>query len=216
MSARTDARSVYTPHRMKLYYSPHVCSLVPHIVLRELGVPFALERVDFATKTTADGTSLDAITPKSYVPVLELDDGERLTELAVILRYLEGTHPDAQLAPPSSSMSLERIRFDELVHFIATELHKGFAPYTLMPNVGDEAKLWTKQRLSARVEFLRAQLGDREYIFGDRYTFADAYAFWALRVFSFLTKIPLDGTLKQYIGRIASRPAVRAALEAEK
>lgn len=199
---------------MKLYYSPQVCSLVPHIVLRELGVPFELVRVDFKTKTTSAGRPLEAITAKSYVPVLELDGGERLTELAVIVRYLADASPQAGLAPPPGSF--ERVRFDELLHFIATELHKGFAPYTLMPNVGDEAKQWTKDRLVGRVELLRAELGAREYVFGDRFTVADAYAFWALRASSFLTKVPLEGTLKEYVSRLAARPAVREAVDAEK
>ncbi|MBX3213986.1 MAG: glutathione S-transferase N-terminal domain-containing protein [Labilithrix sp.] len=199
---------------MKLYYSPQVCSLVPHIVLRELGAPFELVRVDFKSKTTSTGVALDTITPKSYVPVLELDGGERLTELSVIIRYLADMSPAAGLAPAQGTF--ERVRFDELVHFIATELHKGFAPYTMMPNVGDEAMQWTKDRLVARVALIRAALGSREFIFGDRFTVADPYAFWALRVFGFLTKVPLDGSLKEYVSRLAARPAVREAVDAEK
>src|SRR4051794_28000382 len=103
---------------MKLYYAPHVCSVVPHIVLRELGVPFELVRVDFKAKTTSTGTDLSSITPKDYVPVLELDDGTRLTELAVIIRYLADTHPDSKLAPPPTPGALERVRFDELLNFL--------------------------------------------------------------------------------------------------
>lgn len=201
---------------MKLFYSPQVCSLVPHIVLRELGVPFELERVDFATKTMADGTRLEAITPKSYVPILELDDGQRLTELSVIVRWLADTHPDAHLAPRAAPPSMERARFEELLHFVATELHKGFAPYTLMPDVGEAAKQWTKERLGSRIDVLRDALGEREYLSGDRFTVLDAYAFWALRAYAFLTRTKLDGTLGAYVARLGARPSILAAVEAEK
>jgi glutathione S-transferase len=202
---------------MKLYYAPHVCSFVPHIVLRELAVPFELVRFDFKSKTTAEGVTLESITPKSYVPILELADGTRLTELAVIIRWLADTHPESKLAPRAlPTPSIERVRFDELLHFIATELHKGFAPYTLMPDVGDATKQWTKERLTSRVAILRDQLGSRPFIFGDGFTVADAYAFWALRAFSFLTKTPLEGTLKEYMATLTARPSVRAAIDAEK
>ncbi len=201
---------------MKLYYSPHVCSLAPHIVLRELGTPFELVKVDFQTKTMADGRTLDAITPKSYVPVLELPDGNLLTELAVILRYLGDLRPEAHLAPPATPGSIERLRYEELLHFIATELHKGFAPYTLIPHVGDEAKAWVTVRLASRVEILRTQLGGRSFIFGERFTAADAYAFWALRAFGFLTKTKLEGTLKEYMARMTVYPSVKESVDVEK
>ncbi len=201
---------------MKLYYSPQVCSLVAHIVLREIGLPFELVRVDFERKTTSTGTHLEELTPKSYVPILELDDGARLTELAVILRFLADTHPEARLAPPPTPGSMERARFDELLHFMATELHKGFAPYTLMPDIGESTRRWTKERLTGRAEILRAELGSRQFIFGESFTVADAYAFWVLRAYTFLTKVPLEGSLKEYMGRMTAWPSIRAAVDVEK
>lgn len=199
---------------MKLYYSPQVCSLVPHIVLRELDVPFELEKVDFETKLSSRGQPLAEITKKDYVPILELDSGERLTELSVIIRYLADEHPEASLAPPVGTFT--RVRFEELLHFIATEMHKGFAPYTLIPHMGAASLEWAKDRLASRVELLREALGEREYIFGDSFTIVDAYAFWALRAYSFLTKTKLDGTLRDYVGRLASRPSIQAAVDYEK
>lgn len=199
---------------MKLYYAPQVCSLVPHIVLRELGVNFDLVKFDFETKRSADGGKLSDLTAKDYVPILDLDDGARLTELSVIIRYLADHYPEKKLAPPVGTF--ERVRFEELLHFIATELHKGFAPFTVMPNVGAEALAWTKSRLADRVEVLRGALGGRAFLFGDSFTIADAYAFWALRAYSFLTKTKLDGALKDYLARMSAWPSIQAAVDHEK
>ena len=199
---------------MKLYYIPQVCSLVPHIVLRELGVDARFEKFDLKTHHAANGDALSKITPKDYVPILELDDGARLTEVSVIIRYLADMHPEKKLAPAFGTF--ERVRFEELVHFIATEMHKGFGPLTMIPGQTEESLAWTKEKLAARVDILRTQLGDRQFIFGDSFTVADAYAFWALRGYSFLTKTKLEGTLKDYLARMTAWPAIQAAVDFEK
>jgi glutathione S-transferase len=199
---------------MKLYFASHVCSLVPHIVLRELGASFDLVRVDLRSKKVADGRDLTDVTPKSYVPALELDDGNLLTEVAVIVHHLADSHPEAKLAPARGTMA--RVRFDELVHFIATELHKGFAPFTLMPNPGDETKEWARTRLAHRVSLLETALGDKRHFTGDDFTIADAYAFWALRTFKGVTRQDVPASLAEYLVRVGERPSVKAALEAEK
>lgn len=199
---------------MKLYYIPQVCSLVPHIVLRELGVDAAFEKFDMKTHQATNGDVLCAITPKDYVPILELDNGERLTEVSVIIRYLADQHPAKKLAPVAGTF--ERVRFEELLHFIATEMHKGFAPLTMIPGQTEESLAWTKERLASRVDLLRVQLGDRPFIFGDSFTVADAYAFWALRAYSFLTRTKLEGTLKDYLARMTAWPSIHAAVDFEK
>lgn len=199
---------------MKLHYSPQVCSLVPHVILLQLGIPFELEKYDFKTKLAADGTKLSDITAKDYVPVLDLDDGQRLTECSVIIRHLADAHPDARLAPPPGTP--ERLRFEELLHFISTELHKGFAPFTLYPNPSPETLAYAKERLASRVEILRPVLGDRKFLFGDAFTIADAYAFWALRAYSFVTRTKLEGTLKDYLARMTEWPTIKAAVDHEK
>jgi len=199
---------------MKLYYSPQVCSLVVHVVLRELGGPFDLEKIDFKTKLSATGVTLASVSPKDYVPILVLDNGEQLTELSVIIRYLADLHPEKKLAPAYGTF--ERVRFEEVLHFISTELHKGFAPFTLFPNPSAELLDFTKQRLAARVDLLRVQLGDRAFLFGDSFTVVDAYAFWSLRAYSFLTKTKLDGTLKDYLARMTAWPTIQAAVDYEK
>jgi len=197
---------------LRLYYAPHVCSLAPHIALREAGAPFELVRVDLRTRKTADGGDFMALNPKGYVPALTLPDGSLLTETAVILHYVADTWQEAGLAPRHG---LERLRFDELLQFIATELHKGFAPFTLMPNPSEETKRWAADRLAARVALLAATLGDREFIQGTSFTVADAYAFFALRTYSALLKAELPASLAAYLKRLSERPSVRAALQAE-
>src|SRR5258708_24585916 len=111
---------------MKLFFSPGACSLSSHIALREAGVPFDLEQVDLAAKKTKSGADFKAINPKGYVPTLQLDDGEVLTEAAVIAQYVADRAPEAKLAPPVGT--IERMRLQESLNFIATEVHNGFSP----------------------------------------------------------------------------------------
>ncbi|WP_394829173.1 glutathione S-transferase N-terminal domain-containing protein [Pendulispora albinea] len=198
---------------MKLFYAPHVCSLAPHIILRELGRPFELARVDLRRKKLADGRDFAEITRKSYVPALVMDDGSLFTEVSVIVQYLADLQPESRLAPPRGTM--ERLRLDELVSFIATELHKAFLPFTLMPAVGHEAKDWAARRLAQRVGLLEEMLGRGPYFGGDDFTIADAYAFWALRKFVDVTHQELPARLADYVPFVGERPSVRDALAAE-
>lgn len=110
---------------MKLYYSPGACSLATHIVLRELDLPFELERVDTATGRTETGADFRAINPKGYVAVLELDDGQVLTESTALLQYVADLRPEAGLAPEGG---LARARLQEQLNFTSSELHKAFGP----------------------------------------------------------------------------------------
>jgi glutathione S-transferase len=110
---------------MKLYYAPGACSLAPHIALNEAQIPHEAVRVDLREHKLADGTDYYTINPKGYVPLLELDDGRRLTEVAVILQYVADRKPGT-LAPAFGSF--ERYRLMEWLNFIATEIHKGWSP----------------------------------------------------------------------------------------
>jgi glutathione S-transferase len=197
-----------------LYYTPNTCSLSPHIVLREAALPFDLVKVDLRNKKLADGGDWLAINPKGYVPALRLPDGQTLTEGAVMVQYLADQAPAAKLAPPNGTM--ERVRLQELLHFIATELHKGMSPL-YNPIAGDEYKKQLKeQRLAARWTSLAETLGDKQYLTG-AFSIADAYAFYVLRGWQHAMKETIDRwpTLKAYYQRLASRPAVAAALEVE-
>jgi glutathione S-transferase len=200
---------------MKLYYSPGACSLHPHITLRETGLPFDLVRVDLrAHKLAGSGDDYYGVNPKGYVPLLELDDGTRLSEGAVIDQYIADRKPDAKLLPPAGT--LERYRALEWLNFIATELHKQFSPL-FYPTTPDDVKTQQRQRIGGRFDLIEKTLAKQPYLLGETFTVADAYLFNMLRWTEFTgidrSKWP---TLVAFFERVAARPAVKAALEAEK
>jgi len=197
---------------MKLYYAPAACSFAAHIALREAGLPFEPVKVDLRKHTLADGSDYHAISPKGYVPLLELDDGQRLSEVAVILQYI-ADHKPGTLAPAFGS--LERYRLMEWLNFISSEVHKQFGPlwYADTPDATKE-----KQRamLAKRFDYLAKALEKQPYLMGERYTVADAYLHTLLNWTGFL-KVDLSPwpALQQYQARIAARPAVQEAQRVE-
>jgi glutathione S-transferase len=196
-----------------LYWAPNTCSLSPHITLRESGLPFELVRVDLRAKKLADGGDWLAVNAKGYVPALKIPSGEILTEGAVMVQYLADRAPEKNLAPAYGSM--ERVRLMEWLHFIATELHKGMSPL-YNPKANDDFKASLKERLVGRWTTLAEGIGDKPYLTGD-FTIADGYAFYVLRAWQHAFKESIERwpTLKAYYGRLAARPTVAAALDAE-
>ena len=198
---------------MKLYYSPGACSLASHIALRELGRPFQLVAVSLSRKTTADGRDFLAVNPKGYVPVLELDGGEILTEGPAILQYLADLEPGRGLAPPNGTLA--RYHLQEWLAFINSELHKSFGPLfdATAPDVlKDRARATLERRLGYVATALRGP-----YLTGDAFTVADAYLYtvltWTAHVGPDLVAWPV---LAEYLARLAARPAIRDAQAAEK
>lgn len=198
---------------MKLYFSPGTCSLSPHIVLRELGLPFEAIKVDIATKQTADGTDFRAVNPKGYVPVLQLDDGRILTEGPAIVQYLADQVPDKQLAPPNGSW--ERYRLQEWLNFISTEIHKQFSPLFNASNP-DSVKDAQKTKLAQRFGEISPLLEKQDYLTGDRFSVADAYLFtvlgWSRYFHIDLNQWP---GIAKFVERVAARPAVAQAMDVE-
>jgi glutathione S-transferase len=198
---------------MKLYFAPGACSLSPHIVLRETGSTFDLEQVDNKEKKTKSGQDYWTINPKGQVPVLELDNGERLTEGPVIVQYIADQKPGSGLAPAAGT--LERYRVLEWLNFITSELHKSYGPI-FRPTTPDAFKAISKENLGKRFDWINAQLAGRQYLMGDKFTIADAYLFtvlrWAPRIEIDLAKWP---NIKAYVDRVAARPKVQEALKAE-
>jgi glutathione S-transferase len=197
---------------MKLYYATGTCSLAAHIALCEAGLPFTLIRFDMKRALLEDGSSLEAINEKGYVPVLELDSGERLTEVTAILQYVADQRPDSGLAPPAGTMG--RYRLIEWLNFIATELHKIYWP--LFHDGAEVEKQHALEKLDRRFGWVEQKLGANPFIMGDRFTVADAYLLtvlnWTRAAGLDLNKWP---RLKEYRSRLRERPAVVAALEAE-
>lgn len=198
---------------MKLYFSPEACSLSPHIVLRELGLPFTLVKVDNKSKKTADGADFLAINPKGYVPVLELDNGQRLTEGPAIVQYLADQKADARLVPANGTF--ERYRLQEWLNFITSEIHKSFSPLfnEAMP---EAAKAIFKDKIAQRFGLIEKTLAKQDYLLGANLSVADVYLFVVAR-WSRYFDIDLGRwpALAKFMQRIEQRAAVKAALNFE-
>jgi glutathione S-transferase len=198
---------------MKLYYAPHACSLAPHIVLRELDLPFELIRVDNTTKRTANGEDFLAINPKGYVAALQLDDGQVLTEGPAILQYLADLRPEANLVPVSGTF--ERVRLQEWLNFVSTEIHGGLG-WLFSSQFPDEVKALIKEKLFKRFVVLSQTLERQDYLMADGFSVADAYLFTVLRWTSvFGIDLNQWPALVRFQATVDQRPAVKAALAAE-
>lgn len=197
-----------------LYYAPSACSLSPHIALREAGLPFSLDKVDLRAKKLASGGDWLAINPKGYVPALRLPDGQILTEGAIMVQYIADQVPQAGLAPANGTF--ERVRFNEWLHFIATELHKGTSPF-YNALAGEDYRTQLEERINGRWAVLANALRGKQFLTGDRFTVADGYAFYTLRAWQRSIKKDLAKwpELVDYYARLSARPSVAAALEAE-
>ena len=198
---------------MKLYFAPGACSLSPHIVLREAGYEFELEQVDNKAKKTKSGQDYLTINSKGQVPVLELDNGERITEVPAIVQYLADQKPASGLAPANGTM--ERVRLQEWLNFTTSELHKTYGLF-FRPTTPAHFKDISKEHLSTRLNWLETQLAGKQYVTGDKFTVADAYLFTVLR-WSPFANISLDKwpNIKAYVDRVAARPKVQEAMKAE-
>jgi glutathione S-transferase len=198
---------------MKLYYSPGACSLSPHIVARELGIPVELKKVNTKDKTVEGGGDYWQVNGRGYVPALELDNGQVLTEGPAIVQYLADQKPEAGLAPKNGS--LERYRLQEWLNFLTSEVHKQFSPL-FKPNTPDEYKKIAKENLATRFDWLDKQLAGKDYLTGKSFSVADAYLFVLLNWTKFqaidLAKWP---NLAAFQARVGARPKVQEALQAE-
>ena len=198
---------------MKLFYSPGACSLSPHIALREAGLAFQALKAPTKTHQLDDGTDYYTINPLGYVPLLELDDGTRLTEGPAIVQYIADQAPTKNLAPANGTLA--RYRLQSLLNFIGTELHKGYSPL-FNPATPDDYKTIARDKLVSRYKWVDEQLAGKDYLTGEQFTVADGYLFtvttWAKHVGLDLSAY---ANVAAFMGRVAARPAVQEALKAE-
>jgi glutathione S-transferase len=198
---------------MKLYYSPGACSLSPHIALCEAGIKFDLVKAQLKTHTLADGSDYYQVTAKGQVPLLELDDGARLSEGPAILQYIADHAPASGLAPAAGTMA--RYRVTEWLNFITSELHKGFAPL-FNPAMPQEAKEIFAAKLKERFAYVDARLEGNDYLMGQQFSVADTYLFtmtnWAAGVGVDITGFK---NVEAFRARMLARPAVQEAMKAE-
>ena len=199
---------------MKLYFSPGACSLSPHIALIEAGLPYTLELASTKTHKLKDGTDFYTINPLGYVPVLELDNGQRLREGPAIVQYIADQAPASKLAPANGTF--ERYKLQEWLTFIGTEVHKSFGPL-FKPGTSDEAKEQAKAQILKRLGFIDQELQGKQFLMGEQFTVADGYLFtvcsWTRFVNIDISELP---NLSQYLERIAARPSVQKAIAEEK
>jgi len=202
---------------MKLYYAKGACSLAPHIVMSELNMVYELELVDTKTKTCASG-DFKKINPKGSVPALKMENGEILTEGAVIDQYLADQKMDSTIFPKFGTM--ERYRCMEWLNFIATELHKSYVPFFIGPmlsaGTATEISAFYSNMLSSKLDYVSEKLGNNDYLMGKTFTAADAYLFTVLS-WSKHVKFDLNkwSNLAPYLERVGTRPAVIKAMKEE-
>jgi glutathione S-transferase len=198
---------------MKLYYSPGACSLSPHIVLREAGLAFTLEKTDLKSKKTAAGVDYWSINSKGAVPALQLDDGRVLTEGPAIVQYIADQKPDSGLAPRFGTF--ERYQLMEMLNYLGSEIHAGFHPL-FTPGSSPETKAAAVENLGKKFDWLSKRIATGKYLLGEAFTGADAYLFTMLRWTDFVkidrAKWP---ALAAYFDLIGHRPKVQEALKAE-
>ncbi|MGN2250493.1 glutathione transferase GstA [Frateuria sp. GZRe14] len=198
---------------MKLYYMPGACSLSPHIVAREAGIDLQLVKVDGKTKRTENGDDFLAINPKGYVPALELDDGQLLTEGPAIVQYLADLKPASGLAPANGTLA--RYRLQEVLGYINSEIHKSYSPL-FKPDTPEATRQERKEYLRKRYALIESALATHPWLLGDRFTAADAYLFtvtnWAKHVDLDMSGFP---AIQAFQHRMLERPAVQEVMDAE-
>lgn len=205
---------------MKLFYSPGACSLAPHIVMAELNMAYEIESVDLRAKKTATGADFKTINVKGSVPALKLESGDVLTEGAVISQYLADQKPESTLFAKFGSF--ERYRMQEMLNFIATDLHKNFTPLWITGMISQSADAqndvvaFYKGALSAKIGFVAEKLGNNDYIMGKDFTIVDAYLFTVMN-WAKMKEIDYSKhtNLVNYMNRVATRPAVQKAMKEE-
>lgn len=199
---------------MKLYFSPAYCSLAVHIALRASGLPFSIAKVDTVSARVDDGSDFRAVNPRGYVPVLELADGSRHTEVAALLQYVGDAAAESGLMPAVGSP--ERFEVLQWLMFVSSELHKSFSPWLFHKETADSTRKAVREKITLRLQDLDQRLAGRTWLAGDSFTVADAYAVTILR-WAPMVGMSLKGfsQLEAYLARAEALSAVNAALVAE-
>lgn len=205
---------------MILFYAAGASSQAPHILLREAGLNFQLEKVDLATHCWSGG-DYRTINQKACVPALKLDDGDVLTECAVILQFIADQAPSYRLLPPKDTR--ERYHALEWLNFISTEIHKNFITSERHGGVAAnflsktlQGQALTRLQVMPRLEYVDRRLTSSRYLAGEHFSAPDAYLYtmlnWARRLGIDLAQLP---ALQDFFERVSERPAVQETMQIE-
>jgi glutathione S-transferase len=199
---------------LQLYFWPMACSLASRIALMEAGIEARYHLTDIWKKTVVDdGSDFFAVSPKGAVPVLVLENGEKLTENAAVLQYIADLKPELGLAPPPGHT--DRYRLQEWLSFVGNEIHKAFLFPTFWYK-DDAAKAAARERIGKSVTIAADHLAQRQYLVGDRFTVADGYLAWSLLLLG-RGGVDVAGwpSLVDFLARMQARPLVKAAIDQE-
>jgi len=200
---------------IKLYIADQTCSQAVQIIANELGLTPELIHYNVFDKSTSNNDNFAEINPLGYVPVLVLDNEQKdlLSETIVITSYLADQHPESGLIPARGS--LDRVKFDQLLTFIATEIAQKHIPL-MRKLMTEEGTQWGLDKLASAYAILDQRLADgRAYLTGEHFTVADAYVFgtwWHERSGAQIEHLE---NLMAYKARIDARPSVQKALKDE-
>jgi glutathione S-transferase len=199
---------------LQLYFYPMACSLASRIALMEAGIDARYHLVNIWNKKLLDDDrDFRTVSPKGAVPVLVLENGERLSESAAVLQYIADLKPELGLAPPSGDP--DRYRLQEWLSFVGTEIHKAFL-FPIFWYKDEAAKASARERIGSSVSVVAEHLTDRHYLVGERFTVADAHLGWALLL---LGRAGVDvaqwPSLVAYLERFQARPQVKSAIGIE-
>ncbi len=191
---------------MKLFHSPSACSQAPFIVITELGLKCDIEIVDFSKPA-----ELLKANPRRQVPTLVLDNGEVLTEGAIIMGYLCDLKPEMNLMPKLGTW--ERYRAEEAMNYIATEFHKGLG-MMFMKDMTEETKKFMRASAETKLSQLNTRLENSLYLTGQTYCAADSYCFtvmnWTKWVGIDMKNYP---KILAFCERVGNRPAVQKVVQ---
>jgi glutathione S-transferase len=195
-----------------LYYSPGACSQAPHILMHEAGIAHDAKRVDLKAKKLDDDSDYLEVNPKGVVPALQLDNGEVLTENAVILQFIGDRTAWPEVLPPLGDF--RRYRVLELVNFITTELHKRFS-FLFNREATDEVKQFVKHDLVKRLDWINERLGSGPFLMGETLTLPDPYLFVIIRWTDKMIGLDQWPNLRAFYDRMLKRDSVRNVLRFE-
>ena len=199
---------------MRLYYKPGACSLASHILLNEIQANFMLEKVDTNAGLTETGAAYSEVNPNGYVPALIIPSGEIVTENPAVLQYIGDLAPDSGLTPAAGTFA--RTRLHEILNFLSAELHTAFGPFFSGRDISAAERATAEAKVAKRVAFIESRLHGADYLLGDAFSVADAYAFVILNWSNFVgIDLAPWPRIQAYMHRIQTRPAVQKSMMTE-